>query len=152
MNSHRWHPPPPEEELEELDEEEEGAPCDTASTQERRDVVAGRPWQQQRSTRAEEVRQLLTETRRTNDLHEARAAEDATFHVRLLEEQRRTTTAVRSLTAAVTQLTAAVTETGAHMVRTAEAARADTMRLTVQVVLAVALIVRVLNNQVQPPQ
>ncbi|KAK8770380.1 hypothetical protein V5799_013155 [Amblyomma americanum] len=138
---------PPEEELEELDEEEEGAPCDTASTQEQRDVVAGRPWQQQRSTRAEEVHQLLTETRRTNDLHEARTAEDATFHVRLLEEQRRTTTAVRSLTAAVTQLTAAVTETGAHMVHTAEAARADTVRLTEQVVLAVALIVRVLNNQ-----
>ncbi|XP_077485405.1 uncharacterized protein LOC144095603 [Amblyomma americanum] len=143
---------PPEEELEELDEEDEGAPCDTASTQERRDVAAGRPRQQQRSTRAEEVRQLLTETRPTNDLHEARAAEDATFHVRLLEEQRRTTTAVHSLTAAVTQLTAAVTETGAHMLHTAEAARADTMRLTEQVVLAVALIVRVLNNQVQPPQ
>ncbi|XP_077498630.1 uncharacterized protein LOC144109706 [Amblyomma americanum] len=142
----------PSEELEELDEEEEGAPCDTASTQEQRDVVAGRPWQQQRSTRAEEVHQLLTETRRTNELHEARTAEDATFHVRLLEEQRRTTTAVRSLTAAVTQLTAAVTETGAHMVHTAEAARADTVRLTEQVVLAVALIVRVLNSQVQPPQ
>ncbi|XP_077512643.1 uncharacterized protein LOC144123756 [Amblyomma americanum] len=141
-------PPLEEEEL----EEEESAPCDTASTQEQRDVVAGRLCQQQRSTRAEEVHQLLTETRRTNDLHEARSAEDATFHVRLLEEQRQTTRAVRSLTAAVTQLTAAVTETGAHMVRTADVARADTGRVTEQVVLAVALIVRVLNNQVQPPQ
>ncbi|KAK8769040.1 hypothetical protein V5799_014493 [Amblyomma americanum] len=123
-----------------------------SATQEQRGVVAGHPCQQQRSTRAEEVHQLLAETRRTNDLLEARSAEDVTFHARLLEEQRQKSTAVRSLTAAVTQLTTAVTETGAHMVRTADAARADTVRLTEQVVLAVALIVRVLNNQIQPPQ
>ncbi|KAK8779199.1 hypothetical protein V5799_019461 [Amblyomma americanum] len=97
---------PSEEEL-----EEEGAPCDTASTQEQPGVVTGRPCHQQQSTRVEEVHQLLAETRRTNDLLEARSAEDVTFHARLLEEQRQTSTAVRSLTAAVTQLTAAVRPT-----------------------------------------
>ncbi|KAK8778571.1 hypothetical protein V5799_020089 [Amblyomma americanum] len=72
--------PPDEEEL-----EEEGTPCDTASTQEQPAVVAGRPSQQQRSTRTEEVHQLLAETRRTNDLLAARNVEDIAFHARLLE-------------------------------------------------------------------
>ncbi|XP_077503340.1 uncharacterized protein LOC144113857 [Amblyomma americanum] len=84
-----------------------------SATQEQPGVVAGHPSQQQRSTWTEEVHQLLAETRRTNDLLEARSVEDVAFHARLLEEQRQTSAALRSLTVAVTQLTAAVTETGA---------------------------------------
>ncbi|XP_077491581.1 uncharacterized protein LOC144102142 isoform X3 [Amblyomma americanum] len=120
--------------------------CDTASTQEQPVVVPGRPTQQQRITRAVEVCQLLVETQRTNDLLEARNVEDIVFHTRLLQHCRETTE-VRSLTAAVRDLIGAVRETGAAMARAAETARADSVRLTEQVVLAVALIMRILQNQ-----
>ncbi|KAK8773619.1 hypothetical protein V5799_011848 [Amblyomma americanum] len=63
-------------------------PCDTAYTQEQPAVVPGRPRQQQRSSRVEEVCQLLAETRRTNDLFVARNVEDVAFHARLLEMKR----------------------------------------------------------------
>ncbi|KAK8756033.1 hypothetical protein V5799_001266 [Amblyomma americanum] len=123
-----------------------------SATQEQPAVVPGRPSQQQRSTRTEEVHQLLAETRRTNDLLAARNVEDIAFHARLLEQQSQTSAEVRSLTAAVRDLTGAVNESGAAMARAAQAARADSVRLTEQVVLAVALIMRILQNQVQPPQ
>ncbi|XP_077513838.1 uncharacterized protein LOC144124814 [Amblyomma americanum] len=134
--------PPDEEEL-----EEEGTPCDTASTQEQPAVVPGRPSQQQRSTQTEEVHQLLAETRRTNNLLAARNVEDIAFHARLLEQQSQTSAEVRSLTAAVRDLTGAVNESGAAMARAAQAARADSVPLNEQVVLAVASMMCILQNQ-----
>ncbi|XP_077507472.1 uncharacterized protein LOC144118402 [Amblyomma americanum] len=68
-----------------LQQAEARSPSDT---QEQPAVVPGRPRQQQRSSRVEEVCQLLAETRCTNDLFVARNVEDVAFHAHLLEMKR----------------------------------------------------------------